>query len=310
MKKYFFSLLLFISGVCGAQQRDSVYLFCYFKGGGDGLHYAWSGDGLKWEPMFHDSVVLRPEVSRDKLFRDPCITKGGDGRYHMVWTVSWNDKGIGYASSADLFHWSPQQFLPVMAGEDSARNAWAPEINYDPVKKEYMIYWATTINGRFPLKDTAAESRYNHRIYYATTKDFKKFSRTAILYEPGFSVIDASIVREGKKYIMFLKNETRSPVEKNIRVAVSYKLGGPYSAAGAPITGNYWAEGPTSLHTPEGWIVYFDKYRDKKYGAVRSTDLIHWTDISGQVQFPPGARHGTVFVVSRKEFEVLGAARL
>ncbi|MBD0287051.1 MAG: glycosyl hydrolase, partial [Flavisolibacter sp.] len=68
-----------------------------------------------------------------------------------------------------------------------------------------MIYWASTITGRFPQTDTAAKSKYNHRIYYVTTNDFKKFSQTKLLYGPGFSVIDASIVKDGNLYVMFLK---------------------------------------------------------------------------------------------------------
>src|SRR6476660_3466523 len=152
---------------------DNVYMFSYFiNNGADGLHYAYSKDGLTWQAV-KDSSFLRPTVSKDKLMRDPCIIRGADNLFHMVWTVSWNDKGIGYASSKDLIHWSAQQFIPVMEHEDSARNTWAPEITYDPVAKDYMIYWATTISGRFPQKDTAAESGYNHRIYYTTTKDFK-----------------------------------------------------------------------------------------------------------------------------------------
>ena len=166
-----------------------------------------------------------------------------------------------------------------------------------------MIYWATTIASRYILKDTAAESRYNHRIYYVTTEDFKTFSKTRLLYEPGFSVIDASIVQEGDGYIMLLKNETRYPVEKNIRIAYAKKLTGPYSAAGKPITGNYWAEGPTALKISKKWIVYFDKYRDHKYGAVESNDLLNWTDVSDKISFPTGRRHGTAFVISRGEFE-------
>jgi beta-xylosidase len=192
-----------------------------------------------------------------------------------------------------------------MMHEDSARNTWAPEITYDPVKKEYMIYWATTISGRFPQKDTAAESKYNHRMYYVVTKDFKKFSKTKLLYDPGFSVIDASVVKDGTRYIMFLKNETRSPVEKNIRVTHSKKLTGPYSAPGPAITGNYWAEGPTVLKKGNTWIVYFDKYRDHKYGAVSSTDLVNWIDISDRVSFPAGVRHGTVLTLSGVDFEKL-----
>lgn len=304
MKKLFLHLAFCIFNFSlFAQSKDNVYLFCYFKGNGDGLHYAYSEDGLQWKTLFNDSIILRPTVSKDKLFRDPCIIKGADGLYHMVWTVSWNDKGIGYASSKDLVHWSEQEFLPVMQNEDSARNTWAPEITYDPVKKNYMIYWASTITGRFPQKDTAAESGYNHRIYYVTTKDFKNFSKTKLLYEPGFSVIDASIVPDGKQWLMFLKNETRYPVEKNIRVATAKNLEGPYSKPGAPITGKYWAEGPTAIKINGQWMVYFDKYRDHKYGAVTSTDLVHWTDVSDKVSFPAGVRHGTAFKISRKEFE-------
>jgi len=285
-----------------AQNKDSVYLFCYFKGNGDGLHYAFSEDGYYWKTLLNDTVMLKPTVAKDKLFRDPCIIRGVNGIFHMVWTVSWNDRGIGYASSSDLIHWSGQQFIPVMPHEDSARNCWAPEITYEAKKKNYFIYWASTISGRFPQRDTAAESGYNHRIYYVTTKDFRTFSETRLLYDPGFSVIDASIVAEGKGYVMFLKNETRCPVEKNIRIATSKKLAGPYSKAGEPITGKYWAEGPSAIKIKGQWLVYFDKYRDHRYGAVISPDLIHWTDISDKIQFPPGARHGTVFAVSRDEF--------
>ena len=135
-----------------------------------------------------------------------------------------------------------------------------------------------------------------------TTKGFKNFSKTKLLYDPGYSVIDASIVPEGKRYVMFLKNETRYPVEKNIRVAMSGKITGPYSQPGEPITGNYWAEGPAAIKMNGEWMVYFDKYRDHKYGAVASTDLIHWTDVSDKIKFPAGVRHGTVFTISKEEF--------
>jgi len=281
-----------------------VYMFCYFKGNGDGLHLASGNDGYTWNALFGDSIILKPTLRKDKLMRDPCIIKGGDGRYHMVWTVSWNDWGIGYASSSDLIHWSPQQFIPVMMQEDSAKNSWAPEITYDKKRKEYMIYWATTIPGRFPQKDTFAEGRKNnHRIYYTVTKDFHNFSKTKLLYDPGFSVIDASIVSDKNRFVMFLKNETRSPVEKNIRVAFAKKLTGPYTQPGPPITGKYWAEGPTAIKINNEWIVYFDKYTNHQYGAVTSPDLIHWTDISDKLHFPKGIRHGTVFKISKEEFD-------
>jgi GH43 family beta-xylosidase len=300
MKKrivFFVIFFICVSVKISAQSIDSVFLFCYFNGNGDGLHYAYSEDGYKWNTLFGDSAILKPTVSKDKLMRDPCIIHGTDHKFHLIWTVSWNDKGIGYASSPDLVHWSKQKFIPVMEKEDSARNAWAPEITQSGNK--YYIYWASTISGRFPLKDTAAESKYNHRIYYTTTKHFKKFSKAKLLFDPGFSVIDATIIPNGKNFLMFFKNETRAPVEKNIRMAEAEKIKGPYKNISKPITGNYWAEGPTVLKQAGKWIVYFDKYRDHKYGAVESSDLINWIDVSGKVSFPKGARHGTVIIIHR-----------
>ena len=301
-------ITFFATQILIAQQTDSVYMFCYFNNNGkDGLHLAYSKDGYQWIALNNDSTVLKPTVANDKLMRDPCIIRGAEGLFHMVWTVSWNDKGIGYANSKDLINWGEQKFIPVMKNEDSARNCWAPEITYDKKKKEYMIYWATTIAGKYPA-DKTVENGYNHRLYYVTTKDFKTFSKTQLLYDKGFNVIDATIVPDGKKYIMFLKDETRNPPQKNIKIATSKKMAGGYSEASAPITGNYWAEGPTTLKLGNTWLVYFDKYRDHKYGALQSTDLKTWTDVSDKIVLPKGIRHGSIFVITNAEFEKMIAA--
>ena len=125
--------------------KSNVYLFSYFRNNGeDGLHLAYSEDGYTYTALNNDSSFLRPQIGNEKLMRDPCIIKGPDGLFHMVWTVSWNDKGIGYSNSRDLIHWSEQQFIPVMSHENEAMNCWAPEINYDPQQKQYIIYWSTT----------------------------------------------------------------------------------------------------------------------------------------------------------------------
>lgn len=306
MKKVLIYLLVGLIPVFAAAQAvDSVFMFSYFKNNGkDGLHLAYSEDGLKWVSLKKDQSFLVPILSKDSLMRDPCIIRGADGRFHMVWTVSWNQRGIGYASSADLVSWSEQKYIPVMQHEDSARNCWAPEITWDKKKKQYMIYWATTIAGKYPA-DPKVENGYNHRMYYVLTKDFKAFSKTKMLYDKGFNVIDASILHDGRQYIMFLKDETRNPPQKNIRIASSKKINRGYSDPSVPITGNYWAEGPTAFKLNGNWIVYFDKYRDHKYGAVRSADLVNWTEISDRISLPPGIRHGTIFRISKAELEPL-----
>jgi hypothetical protein len=85
-------------------------------------------------------------------------------------------------------------------------------------------------------------------------------------------------------------------------VARSQNLTGPYSKPGPPITGKYWAEGPTAFKMDGKWMVYFDKYTEHAMGAVQSPDLVNWTDISDQISFPKGMRHGSIFKVSKKEF--------
>ncbi len=74
-------------------------------------------------------------------------------------------------------------------------------------------------------------------------------------------------------------------------------------APSASFTGDYRAEGPTAIRSGDRWILYFDKYPTGKMGAVESSDLLLWKDISDQVSFPEGTRHGAVFSVTQKEFE-------
>lgn len=305
---WFVVLVVILISACrqSIKTDDEVYLFSHFiNNGQDGLHLLYSTDGFKWEALNNGDSLLAPEISNDKLMRDPCIIEDEEGTFHMVWTVSWNEKGIGYAHSKDLINWSEQQYLPVMEHEEGARNCWAPEITYDKTSKTFMIYWATTITGMYPETQTNEESGYNHRMYYVTTKDFKTYSETKLLYEPGFNVIDASIQPYKGKFVMFLKDETRVPPKKTLHVAFADKLTGPYGKPGEAITGNYWAEGPTALFINGKWIVYFDKYRNHQMGAVMSEDLVNWTDISDSVSFPAGTRHGTAFKVKQKVLDNL-----
>ena len=301
------TLFTLVTTAKGQHHEKEVFLFSYFKGNGeDGLHLAYSEDGFKWYALKSDSSFLKPAAGKDKLMRDPCIIIGGDGKFHMVWTVSWSEKGIGYASSNDLVNWSEQQYIPVMEHEPATRNTWAPEITFDQRNNRYVIYWASTIPGRFTETESAGDDKYNHRLYYSTTKDFKTFSKTALLYDQGFNVIDATMVPAEDRYIMFLKDETRTPPQKNIRLAFSEKDDiTKFGKPSAPITGNYWAEGPTVVKINSEWIVYFDKYTQHKYGAVSSSDLEQWKDISDQIVMPQGMRHGSVLKITETQLRKL-----
>jgi len=285
------------------------YLFSSFRGNGeDGLHLAYSHDGLKWTALNNDKSFIKPEVGT-KLMRDPCICQGPDGTFHMVWTSGWWDKGIGIAHSKDLIKWSKQKWLGVMEHEPTAVNCWAPEIFYDSKNKKYMIFWSTTIPGRFPeteiFGDTGNNKKLNHRIYYVATEDFKTYTKARLLYDDGFNVIDATIVRDGNRYVMFVKDETKQPVaKKNIRISFSDKLEGPYSHASEPISPD-WVEGPTAIKIADTWYLYYDAYRRHRYEGIKSKDLKNWESITDKLVFPRGTKHGTVLKVSNDILEAL-----
>ena len=294
-------ILIFLMLTLNCVGQNKVFLFSYFTDNGqDGLHFAYSKDGLKWEALKGGKSFVAPTVGNDKLMRDPFILQGKDGLFHLVWTSSWKDRQIGYASSKDLINWSEQKAIPVMAHEPTAKNCWAPEMVYDPENKNYIIFWATTIPGRHSdVASSESEKGLNHRMYSTTTSDFQIFSPTKLFFNPDFSVIDATILPRKKTFYMFLKNENPNPPEKNIRITQSKLAVGPYPiSVSAPITGKYWAEGPTALEIGEYVYVYFDKYRDHKYGAVRSKNMKDWEDVSEKISFPDGVRHGTAFKVS------------
>lgn len=306
MKRVFFFLIVFIPVMLYGAASGKVYLFSYFKGNGeDGLHLAYSSDGYKFTALNNDKSFLTPLVGISKLMRDPCIIRTPDGTFHMVWTAGWTERGIGYSSSKDLINWTEQKYIMVMEKEPAARNCWAPEIFFDKKNRQFLIFWSTTIPGRFPDTEKAGDAGYNHRIYSATTKDFVTFSETKLFYDKGFNVIDASITRNGRKYIMFVKDETLTPPQKNIRITASKSLYGPYSDPSEPITGNYWAEGPSSIKLNKTLYIYFDKYIEKRMGAIISKDLNTWGDVSEKISFPEGVRHGTIFEADEKVLEVL-----
>jgi hypothetical protein len=306
--------LLALAVAQAAPRGGGPWVFSYFLDNGqDGMHLAYSRDGLKWTPLGGGRPFLTPTVG-GKLVRDPCVILGSDNAFHAVWTTGWYEQGIGIAHSKDLITWSGAAFLPVMVHERKAVNAWAPEMIFDHDTAQYLIFWATTIPGRFPATDGSGSVNkegvaLNHRIYRTMTRDFKEYSRAELFLDPGFNVIDATIVRDGTRHLMFLKDETERPeARKDIRLAVADHALGPYALWPEPISKDNWVEGPTAFRSGQETFVLFDAYRRKQYEGVKSRDLKTWTALGAELQMPPGARHGTVLAVPEKILRGLLAA--
>lgn len=280
--------------------EDGVYLFTSFRGNGeDGLRFLYSFDGYQW--LSTPGTFLKPNVGPSKLMRDPSLARGPDGTWHLVWTTGWQgDQGFGHASSKDLVHWSPQQFVPIMEHEPTIVNVWAPELFYDERDKQFVICWASTIPGRYP--DGEEEHKNNHRMYYTTTRDFKEFAPAKLFIEPGFSVIDGAIVRDGERFVLVHKDNTRPQL--NLRVAFGDGPVGPWRDVSEAFTEKF-TEGPTVLRLGDKWLIYFDAYRANIYGAVETADFKTFTDVTDKVSFSPGHKHGTVVRAARTDLDRL-----
>lgn len=291
-KLLLYFVVVIFSACAAAQDEKEVFLFTSFHEPADeGLRFLYSEDGYNWESI--DGVWLKPSLGEHQLMRDPSIVKGPDNLYHLVWTTSWKgDLGFGYAQSEDLIHWSEQKMIPAMQ-DTTTVNVWAPEIFYDDVDDQYIIVWASCVPGKF--ERGIEDEDNNHRLYYLTTKDFETFSETRLFLDPGFSVIDAVIVkRADKDYVLVLKDNTR--LDRNLKISFAESPVGPYSEPSDPFTEKF-VEGPSVTKIGEEYLIYFDMYRKKKYGAKKTTDFIYFEDITDELHIPNGHKHGTVIKV-------------
>jgi predicted GH43/DUF377 family glycosyl hydrolase len=291
-----FSLLIFL-----ASCNNNAYLFTSFKEpANEGLRMLYSKDGYHWKRS--DSILLKPSVGKDKIMRDPSMIQAPDGTFHLVWTTEWKGgNGFGYAKSKDLKNWEDIKYLPVMNYDSTVVNVWAPELFYDDEKKEYIIIWASTIPYKFP-KGIEDENN-NHRMYYTTTKDFVAFTETKLFFDPGFSVIDATIVKRGSKdYVLVLKDNTRP--ERNLKVAFADNPLGTWKNISAPFTEKF-TEGPSVVKVKQGWMIYYDAYQNKKYEASFTKDFKTFVKADSLITVPQDHKHGTIVTIKRKYLKLL-----
>lgn len=267
----------------------------------EGLRFIYSRDGLHWDSI--PGTWLAPELG-DSIMRDPSIWRGEDGTYHLVWTIAWKgDTGIGYSSSTDLIHWTPQRRIPVMDSIRHTYSVWAPELFYDDTKGEYMIVFTAQVDDKTSTGRRNEHGDY-HRMYYVTTRDFVAFSEPRLLYDAGYSCIDGVIVKRGEgDYVLVAKDNRKA--NSNLRVAFSERPEGPYTLPlSRPFTGIF-AEGPSVTKVGDTYYIYYDLYRRHIYGASTTKDFIHFTDVTSNAAFPAGHKHGTVFKAPVSTVEAL-----
>jgi hypothetical protein len=283
----------------------SYWLFAGFKGNSeDGVYYALSADGYHWTLANGGQPVVR-QTEPGELMRDPFIQRGPDNLFQMVWTWGWRTPLVlGHASSTDLVHWTKHEAIPVMNNEPAALNIWAPALYYDPAKQDWLIFWSSTIPGRFP-GDDSGDAKLNHRIWSTTTQNFAAFTPAKVFFDPGYSVIDATLIRAAGSYHLIFKDERKTPLQKHLLTATGPTLEGPWSNISEPLS-ETWSEGAAIIPVPGGYLAYYDHYTKPQHYAARFTpDLIHWTDPKPAITFPEGLRHGSFLPLTKAEYDRL-----
>ncbi len=303
----------------------SAYLFVHFREKttpeGEQVYFSLSKDGFIWEAVNEGRPVLWAYYG-EKGVRDHTIIQNiRDGRYHIISTDlslaygmrgrfagSWDkissegSKNLAIWSSSDLLNWTEQRLVKIAS--DDMGCAWAPDIIYDRYNEDYLLHWSSSVS----------EDHYRKkRIYYSRTKDFKIFSRPALLYEKEDSgVIDSAMYEEEGFYYLIVKSESNP---SGMILLKSGSATGPWKRLEAFETAladyaNGLYEAPTALRTDDGRVCLFLDFYGAKGAAQGYVPFVASSFAKADFKrsdeafsFPYGFKHGTIFRISQEDYQ-------
>ncbi|MFD5316852.1 family 43 glycosylhydrolase [Streptomyces sp. NPDC127098] len=312
-----------------AEEPYAGYLFTYFTGEGtaDGeqVYFALSrgNDPLRWQELNGGNPVLSSTLG-DLGVRDPFVIRAPEGdRFYLIATDlrmhgdgDWDraqrhgSRSIMVWESRDLVNWSAQRSVEV--APPTAGNVWAPEAYWDPEREAYVVFWASKL---YAEDDPDHTGDTHNRMMYATTRDFTTFSEPAVWHDPGYSVIDSTVIEEDGVFHRFTKDErdpsSANPCAKFVTQESSTDLLDPAWDFVADCLGSgalARGEGPTVFrsNTEEKWYLFIDEFGGRGYVPFETTDLAsgRWTE-SADYRLPASPRHGTVLPVTQAEYDRL-----
>jgi hypothetical protein len=297
---------------------------------GEQIYFAMSegNSPLSWQALNGHRPVLTSQLG-ERGVRDPFLIRSPEGdRFYLVATDlkihgngDWDraqrfgSRSIVVWESNDLVNWSEQRLVQV--APDRAGNTWAPEVIYDDTTGEYVVLWASKI-----YDNDAHTGNPHQRMMYAKTRDFRTFTEPREYLNPGYSVIDTTMVEHDGRVYRFTKDERNvspaAPYGKHVFQEVGESVFDPafslirrgVGASPDPAVGIRRGEGPTVFksNTEEKWYAFIDEYGARGYVPFETTDLDSgaWTMVQG-ITWPGRPRHGDVVPVSAIEHARLRA---
>ncbi|WP_430787772.1 family 43 glycosylhydrolase [Actinoplanes sp. G11-F43] len=307
------------------------YLFSYFTGegtaNGEQVYNALSNgdDPLNWREINNGNPVLTSTKGTEGL-RDPFIIRSPEGdKFYQIatdlkihgngdWDASQRtgSKSIMVWESTDLVNWTDQRLVKV--SPDTAGNTWAPEAFWSRELGAYVVFWASKLYAETDPNHTG--STYN-KMMYATTRDFHTFSEPKVWKDPGYSVIDSTVIEHDGVYHRITKDErnnsSNSPCSKFLiqerstdLLSTNWDFEAECIGSGALSQG----EGPLVFksNTEDKWYLFIDEYGGRGYVPFSTTDLSSgvWTP-EPNYSMPRRPRHGTVLPVTQAEYDRISA---
>ncbi|MBO1334729.1 family 43 glycosylhydrolase [Streptomyces sp. VRA16 Mangrove soil] len=306
------------------------YLFVYFTGEGtstgEQIYMALSrgDDPVHFRELNAAAPVLTSDLG-DKGVRDPFIIRSPEGdKFFLIATdlkinggASWDyvqrhgSRSIIVWESSDLVTWDGPRSVQV--SPETAGNTWAPEAYWSEELGEYVVFWASKL---YEASDTGHTADTYNRMLYCTTKDFRTFSEAKVWNDPGYSVIDSTVIAHAGTYYRFTKDErsaSQSPYGKFIlEEKATDLLAADWDTVAEGIGMGSMAQGEGPLvfksNTENKWYLFIDDYTNTGYMPFVSDDLAGgtWTEVERR-RLPAAPRHGTVLPVTAAEFERLRA---
>lgn len=312
------------------------YAFSYFTGNsvaGEKIYFAASrgNTALKWDELNNGQPVL--ESTKGTLgLRDPFLIRSPEGdRFFLIATDlsigrngDWDAaqrRGSRYLEvweSTDLVTWSEQRH--VLVSPETAGNTWAPEAYWDTELQSYVVFWASKL---YAADDPGHTGSTYNRMLYATTRDFRTFSKPEVWQDRGESRIDSTVIRESGTYYRFTKDEGGGGTgcsdiiqEKSTSLTAVDLPGKPAwamqdSCIGRD-AGTSAVEGPTVFKANPGdasgskYYLFVDEYGGRGYIPLGTNDLEapDWK-VPSTYSLPASPRHGTVLPVTQAELDRL-----
>lgn len=263
------------------QDKENDYFdFSYFydeERQNEGLHLAISCDGIHWTSVKNDSAIFHP--------------------------------GVGISTSCDLINWYDVREVLVNKNIEDVINTWAPELFWDGNNNQWMAYWGSSIEGRFP--ETAKLSKNpkaNNRMYYSVSIDLKEWSEPELLQDYGFPSNDAYIYKLpannlNGKYMKFVKHIVTPGYNAHIKIAYSHSLYGPYKLTDKYVTKKYkFMEGPNLFKIRDYYYLIVDLSREHRMALFRTKclDDCKWEDFTDLAKLPKASKHGCIIGISKE----------